>query len=202
LRTSLKRAADHEHSSLRMLTQRDARTVIGLAAEAGQQLAADAAHQAELMRWVATGSPEDGIPAASLPPPPRRSPPPIRDSDFLAAAAPHLRLASATYEKCPQLAVLTTAHDEPEDWLRAGQALQRVLLSATVHGVSASFLYQPIELWGQNDQDPSGWPWPENPQMIMRLGYYCPGTVPPRRKPEDVLLGTAARQSYPRLPAN
>jgi nitroreductase len=200
--TSLKQAAYSEHASLRMLTKRDAKTVLAVAAEAGRQLAAAADHQAELRQWIATGLREDGIPAANLPPPPSHAPAPVRDSDFLAATVPQQRRPPASYEKSPQLAVLTTAHDEPDDLLRAGQALQRVLLNATVHGISVSFLYQPIEVWGHRDEDPSDWPWPENPQMILRLGYYSPRKAPPRRKPEDVLLSPAARQAYPRLPTD
>ncbi|WP_205315216.1 hypothetical protein [Nonomuraea lactucae] len=53
---------------------------------------------------------------------------------------------------------------------RAGQALQRVLLMAAGHGVSASFLNQPMDLRDMRDRrDPRhrlG-----HPQMIIRLGY-------------------------------
>ena len=42
--------------------------------------------------------------------------------------------------------MLFTDRDEPTDWLRAGQAMQRALLTATSMGVSASFLTQPLEL--------------------------------------------------------
>ncbi len=42
--------------------------------------------------------------------------------------------------------MLFTDRDDPADWLRAGQALQRALLTATSLGVSASFLTQPLEL--------------------------------------------------------
>jgi hypothetical protein len=59
--------------------------------------------------------------------------------------------------------VLSTDGDKPLDWLRAGQALQHALLTATRHGVSASFLTQPLELHdarsaqggpGQNPESP------------------------------------------------
>lgn len=193
VKAGLEQAADAEQASLRMLGKRDARTVLTLAARAGQQLAASPEHQAELRRWVATGSREDGVPNANLPSSPGRSPSPVRDTDFL-AAVPRQRQPAAGYEKWPQLAVLSTERDEPEDWLRAGQALQRVLLTATSTGISASFLYQPMELW--RDQYPADWPWAENPQMIMRIGYYQPKPAPPRRKPEDVLNHRPAGASH------
>ena len=42
--------------------------------------------------------------------------------------------------------VLTTAADHPEDWVNAGQALQRVLLLASSCGVSAALHSQPLEV--------------------------------------------------------
>ena len=42
--------------------------------------------------------------------------------------------------------MLFTDRDDPADWLRAGQALQRALLTAASLGVSTSFLTQPLEL--------------------------------------------------------
>ena len=88
--------------------------------------------------------------------------------------------------RSPQLAVLATARDDPADWLRAGQALQRVLLTATVAGLAASFLYQPIELHDMR-QSTGWWPWPECPQIILRLGYGPPGAASPRRRVDAVL---------------
>ena len=52
----------------------------------------------------------------------------------------------ARFERHPQLMMLFTDRDEPIDWLRAGQALQRALLTAASLSVSASFLTQPLEL--------------------------------------------------------
>jgi len=101
---------------------------------------------------------------------------------------------SADYEEFPQLAVLTTARDEPAAWLRAGQALQRVLLTAAARGLSASFLYQSIELRDMRGDSAPPWPWPENPQIVIRFGYgkEPPGT--PRRPLDDVLTRAAAAQ--------
>lgn len=49
-------------------------------------------------------------------------------------------------ERRPAVAILTTDGDRPADWLRAGQALMRVLLVATADGLAASYLNQPLEL--------------------------------------------------------
>jgi len=46
---------------------------------------------------------------------------------------------TAWYERRPQLMALSTDDDRPLDWLRAGQALQRALLTATRYSMSAPF---------------------------------------------------------------
>jgi len=180
----LRQAADEEHASLRVLDRRDTARVLTLAREAGKQLSADGAHQAELRRWIASGR-ADGIPADALPLEPDRSPSPVRDADFLGAAP--VRRARAVYEKHPQLAVLTTETDEPEDWLQAGQALQYVLLVATACGLSASFFYHLVERDDMHEQESRWWPWPENRQMILRFGYGSPPVHVPRRPLADIM---------------
>ncbi len=180
----LRQAADQERASLRMLDRRETERVLTMAREAGRQLSADPDHQAELRRWITTGQPE-GIPVDALPMRPDRSPSPVRDVDFL-AAAPEQR-PRAAYETHPQLAVLTTHDDEPEDWLQAGQALQHVLLVATVCGLSASFFYQLVERDDMHEDEPRWWPWPENRQMVLRLGHGSPSVPVPRRPLADVI---------------
>ncbi|MGN6794353.1 MAG: Acg family FMN-binding oxidoreductase [Streptosporangiaceae bacterium] len=189
-RAALEQAASSEHATLRMLTKPDAATVLGLAAGAGAELADDVDHRVELQRWIAAGNRDDGIPAGALPSAPSREPAPVRAD--LAAATPAATRTTATYEEFPQLAVLTTAGDEVADWLRAGQALQRVLLTATTRGLSASFLYQSIELRDMRRESAPAWPWSENPQMVIRLGYGKDVAGTPRRPVDDILTRTAA----------
>jgi hypothetical protein len=94
---------------------------------------------------------------------------------------------SGRYEQQRQLAVLSTAHDDPGDWVRAGQALQRVLLTAARNGLATSLLYQPIDLHDVEQQDTRRWPWPGFPQMIIRFGFGPPGPGSPRRRVDDIL---------------
>ena len=77
--------------------------------------------------------------------------------------------------------MLSTQFRARADWLRAGQALQRVLLLATARGVSVQPLTQPLEVpdaWLVRDPR-SGI---EQPQMILRLGYR-PAGPPAERRP-------------------
>jgi hypothetical protein len=180
---SLERAASAEFALLQPLGPAHTARVLQLTADAERELAEDFDHRVELARWIGTDG-DDGVPAAALGARPDRHPAPVRD---LGRAAPATALPAASYEPRPQLAVLATARDEPADWLRAGQALQRVLLSATVAGLAVSFLYQPIELHDMRQARTCWWPWPECPQIILRVGYGPQGPGAPRRRVDDIL---------------
>lgn len=87
----------------------------------------------------------------------------------------------------PVLVVLGTEGDTAEDWIKAGQALARVLLRACANGVYASFLTQPIEVAGLR-------PWVQElvgmrevPQLMLRMGYGSQGRPTPRRGIADVI---------------
>ncbi|WP_327092496.1 hypothetical protein OIE66_18190 [Nonomuraea sp. NBC_01738] len=116
---------------------------------------------------------------------------PFADRRIPPAVLAALRTAAAGegtgFEAHPQLAVLTTRGDGPLDWLRAGQALQRLLLVATGHGLSAFFLNQPLDL-----RDMRGRSDPRDrrahSQMIIRLGYVPPVPRTPRRPVTELEL--------------
>ena len=92
------------------------------------------------------------------------------------------------FERRPQLMVLSTDCDRPLDWLRAGQALQHALLTATHNGVSASFLTQPLELHDARSR--RGGP-RENPESPGPGAGQRPLELPGRnpRIPEDADSG-------------
>ncbi|MGP3915954.1 Acg family FMN-binding oxidoreductase [Nonomuraea sp. 10N515B] len=172
--SALRTAASMERARLILLDRRSADDMLDYAALAQDELARDSKYVAELAAWTSG----HGVPSYVHGPLADGVVDPIRDFGR--------RACSARFEPRPQLAVLTTAGDEPMDWLRAGQALERVLLVAARHGVSASFLNQPLDLRDmRRHSDPHhrrG-----HPQMIMRLGY---GPIAPRapRRPVSELL--------------
>ena len=93
----------------------------------------------------------------------------------------------ADFETTPHLALLSTGRDRSEDWLRTGQAMERVLLRATLDGLATSFVTQALEWhdlrWPLRDPM-SGEAYV---QMVLRLGYGQPGTQTPRRPVHEVL---------------
>ena len=191
VRWALEQAGAAEFVTLRMLDNNDAATVLQLAAAAEEELAKDFDHRVELCRWVGTEG-DEGVPAAALGSRPGRVPAPVRDFGYASPTNPR---PSGNYELLPQLAVLATARDDPADWLRAGQALQRVLLTATANGAAASFLYQPMELHDIRQTEGAWWPWPECPQIVIRLGYGPRGAESPRRPVADTVDRSAAPAS-------
>lgn len=89
-------------------------------------------------------------------------------------------------EGSPVLLVLGTDRDDPPAHLAAGEALDRVLLTATAYDLSASYLNQPIETPALREAV-AGLAGAAYPQVILRLGYGPPVPPTPRRPASDVL---------------
>jgi nitroreductase len=169
---AMQNAAATEGGRLRVLGRRQVRTWLRAAHDADREQRDDQGCQPDLLQWTNGG--DSGVPAAAFGPPGtfdddhhlrrhlgrRKGHAPIRDfqpctgpgsegADEAEGPGRHDDRGKAEtprFERRPQLMVLSTDGDKPLDWLRAGQALQHALLTATRHGVSASFLTQPLEL--------------------------------------------------------
>jgi nitroreductase len=93
-------------------------------AAAEETLTGNRAYRTELAQWTSGQSHSDGMPPYVQGPRPIGDLVPVRD-------LARVTRERVRFEAHPHLAVLTTPGDDPADWLRAGQALQRVLLVAT-----------------------------------------------------------------------
>ncbi|MFD0367960.1 Acg family FMN-binding oxidoreductase [Streptomyces sp. NPDC127114] len=151
--------------------------------------AADEAVRAEIAAWTRTGAAgegpaTEGIPSYAFGPRQYDVTAPVRD--FGAPGRVPGRV-SARFEKRPQIALLGTLADTPKEWLKAGQAMQRVLLQATLDGLATSLMSQPLE-WPElrsGARDPGstiGFV-----HMVIRLGYGPQGQTTPRRPVSEVL---------------
>ncbi|MGP4103056.1 Acg family FMN-binding oxidoreductase [Nonomuraea sp. KM90] len=181
-------AAYAEGATLVLVKGRTARRVLDMVGAADDTLSAEESYRAELACWTAPDRRFDGVPAHAFGPRPRGGELPMRDFGLGGQAVPGQDQArrSADFESDPQIAALFTRGDGPRDWLRAGQALQRVLLVATTHGVSASMFGQPLDLRpAQHRGDRTG---PlGHVQMLIRVGYGPPVPRVPRRPVSEVL---------------
>ena len=178
----LAHAAAVEGAVLRFPDHAETARLLRLIGDAERDLLASPAYREELSVWVGGGRKPDGIPSSALGPRDPGGRTPTRDF----TPSWHQPASYAWFEETPRLAVLSTAGATPVDWLRAGQALQRVLLTATLRGIAASPLTQPLETadaWQVRDPRFGG----ETPQMILRLGYGLPVPGTPRRPVSDVL---------------
>ncbi len=223
-------AAAKYGSRLRVLSRPEVRRWLREAQSADIKLRADAQYASELSRWTHEGDRDIGVPADAFGPACaphggwHQTSPPVRNFGFGApatgSAGPAQDESSGAdpdpgrhhgrrFERLPQLMLLSTRSDQPLDWLRAGQALQHTLLTATRYGISASFLTQPFELEfataastvsaasrddshilpPQRESGPRHRPvaLPNYPQLIIRVGYATHDAVSTRREVPDVL---------------
>ncbi|MFJ8625070.1 Acg family FMN-binding oxidoreductase [Kitasatospora sp. NPDC093550] len=178
-------AARSEDALLHLPDHEETARLLHLTAEAERRNTTDQAQRTESRSWIRTGeAPPYGIPVDALGPQDALGNLPMRD---FSAIHPAEHRAPAHFEDEPRIAVLATEHDTPADWLRAGLALEHVLLAATVHGVRASLLHQAMEWpylrWEARDPHHG----PGHVQMLIRLGYGPEGAPTPRLAPGEVL---------------
>ncbi|MFB7123096.1 Acg family FMN-binding oxidoreductase [Kitasatospora sp. NPDC056273] len=181
-------AAREEGVTLAALEEEGVRRVQQLTADAERRNAADPARAAESRAWLRPddGTAEDGIPRSALGPQDHDARVPMREFGGRPPEAPE-QPPSQRFEALPQLCTLTTHGDGPPDWLRTGQALERVWLLATLHGVRLTVWHQAIE-WPDTRwalRDPAAGP--GHVQLVLRAGYGPPGAATPRRAVEETL---------------
>ncbi|TDC19833.1 Acg family FMN-binding oxidoreductase [Actinomadura bangladeshensis] len=146
------------------------------------------AYAAEIARWAPSPrtSRADGVQEAAYPRQVPQTRPHFPARDF---ARGHGWGAQSTREGGPALAGLTlllvSAGDGPADWLRAGQALQRVLLRAAERDLAAAFHTQALEVPELRvfirDRFCNG----AYPQMLLRLGVLKGDELETVRRPVE-----------------
>jgi len=143
-----------------------------LTASAARRGDLDPRAKATIRRWTrAVDRPErDGIPATALPASPalQMRPGRLRQRDF--DLGRNLGLLPAGGAPPSVTAILLTRDDRRAGWLRAGQALQRLLLHAASEWVFASLYTQPLEDPVTRLLIPGQVGLPGYPQMILQLG--------------------------------
>ncbi|MEV0035889.1 nitroreductase [Streptomyces sp. NPDC050804] len=187
VRRALAGAAGQEGAELVFLTGPHLQFVVDLIRDAEGYSRMSPGREAELHRWTwnaASDSHADGVPDYAFGPRERGGRAPVRD--FAGSGVVPGR-PMVDFEDRPQLSLLSTPGNGPGDWLRAGQAMERVLLLATLRGLSGTPATQALERpelrWLLRDPvSGSG-----HVQMVLRLGYGPRGPRTPRRPVRDVL---------------
>lgn len=174
-----------------VLDDAQARGLLELTSDAEHGWRADVAYLAEVEQWVDRDDGR-GVPAGSLGP--RDSSGRFAGRDF-AVGVSGARPAppSERFEERPELVAVRTAGDGYLDWLRAGIALQRLMLAATAAGADVGVLGQLVEhesgrslagaLLGDRERG--------TVQQLVRLGHSDPRhhhpPPTPRRPVADVV---------------
>ncbi len=186
----LSRAAEAEGAMLHFLTTPAELThVREQAAAAHRAQQRDPRWVAEWNAWTGRVGTDDGVPLHAAGPAPGPTDF-FTVRDFGAPGRPE-RLDGKDFEEQPLIAVLNSHADTPAHQVNAGQAMQRVLLAATVLGMSASFLSQLIEVPSARSHLTvlaGGYSFP---QVVMRVGFGDPTPATPRRAVADCLLAPA-----------
>jgi hypothetical protein len=174
-------AARAEEGILTVIRHEDQRAaLVQLSSRADAMEYADPRYRAELRRWT-TEDPErtDGVSNTAVPHVDGNSGDeiPLRDFDTRGSGQLPARTQSTRHQT---LLVLGTDGDSPLDWLRAGEALERVLLEITHGGYVASPLMQSLEVPEiraavQHELGLSYYP-----QILLRVGHGA--DVPPTRR--------------------
>lgn len=181
-------AADTEGGRLALAGQVEREWILSMVRSAEVRWRTDPRYRDELVAWTSlTPGRRDGIPRDVIGPWDVMETLPLRDFGF---AAPEEPRRVARFEPDPTLVILSTPGDDREQWLRAGQALERLLLTATLRGLSSTPMSQPLEIPEFREQltDPRDEGYP---QVILRLGYGRASACSPRRPLEDMLMERA-----------
>ncbi|MEO6090267.1 MAG: nitroreductase [Umezawaea sp.] len=186
-RQNLIRSAELERSWLHVVATREEKARLrDLVLRAHRQQLADPGVQSELAEW--TGDRVDlghGVPPGSAGPTPAPQDEwALRD---FSPGTPVARPPGKDYESDPFVVVLCSFYDGPLAELQAGQALQRVLLTATALGLSASFMSQVVEVRRVREDLRRSLGGSLFPQTVLRLGFGAPVPPTPRRPIEDLV---------------
>jgi nitroreductase len=185
----LEAAAAAEGAELFIVRDPDQRVVVAMLSQHADEIEnLNPAYRAELRAWT-TDSPDrrDGVPAMAVPhvDGTSRDDVPIRDFDT------HGRgyLPADTQSSAAQcLVLLCTRGDTRADWLRAGEALERVLLEVTRHGYSASPLTQITEVPSARAQLRAELDFVGYPHILLRIGRADATPASRRRRLVEVIV--------------
>jgi hypothetical protein len=188
---SLISAAYAETARLIRVTHEDDRlTIARLSQRADALQYADGAYRAEIRAWT-TADPNrmDGVPARAVPHYDAGSGDEIPIRDFDSTGAGWLPTDTQSHHnQC--LLLLGTDGDQPDQWLRAGEALERVWLEIARHGFVMSPLTQVVEVATIRSELRLALRTTMYPHILMRVGRAAPTAGVGRRHLDDLLIET------------
>jgi len=190
-RQLLARAAATEGATLRFVDdQAELTRIRELVGQAHRRQHSDPAWAAEWASWTGRQNSPDGVPITSAGPVPAPQDW-WKPRDFGPPGRPN-RQPDREFDEQPLLAVLGTHSDLRVSQLQAGEAMERVLLTATNLGLAVSYLSQLIEVDEARTELGILIGGRLYPQAVLRIGFGGPVPATPRRPVEDCLIGQPA----------
>ena len=186
LMEELRGAAAAEHASLLDVGPELRDAVLTLTRTAEKRMRSDPAYLRELAAWTNPSGigRADGMPRHVLGPRAKDATLPLRDLGLGLG----LPATTVEFEPDPTLVLLFTPDDSTTDWIRAGEAMQRIWLTATVRGLAVTPMSQLTEIAALRSllsDTGTGYV----AQMVLRIGYPCSPALPtPRRPLSDLLI--------------
>jgi hypothetical protein len=192
LLAALRQGAERDGAALRVPA--DEATTAALAAIVGMAervQRSDSRYARELAAWAPPpGSLRlDGVSPSSYPARPDRNSPYFPGRDFARGHGWGLPASSpAAATRCTGVAcLLTTPGDTPADWVHAGHALQRILLTSASYGAAAALHSQPVEVGWLREMIRVQLGDGSYPQLVLRLGTVIQNAVSVRRPADSIL---------------
>lgn len=189
----LQGGAERDGARLRIVADEGGRAALAAVVETAERaMRRDSAYVQELASWVSPpgSSRADGVPVTAYPARPDRTDPYFPGRDFAHGhgwGLPGFSFGLAS-RSAGVVCLLTTAGDSAADWVSAGQALQRLLLTAASCGVAAALHTQPLELTWLREYIRAHWSGGAQPQLLLRLGAVPQAVASVRRSPASVLF--------------
>lgn len=177
-------AAKAEGGELTVADDAGQQAILSVIRTADAHWRAQPSYWAEIAEWTEAGNDRcDGVTPEAFGPWSAGETMPLRDFGLV---QPTRRRQIVGFERMPTIVVVSTRADTPEAWVRAGLALERVLLTATVRGLASTPMTQALELEELRRVlvNPAGG---KVPQAVLRLGY-GPPCPPSRRRPLSQML--------------
>jgi hypothetical protein len=189
---NLERAARNEGAELFVVRREDHRLAVARLSQKADAIEhLNPAYRAELRAWTSDDPRRvDGVQALAVPHVDGNAHDevPIRDFDTRGMGWLPSRTASS-HNQC--LVLICTEGDAPADWIRAGEALERVLLEITRHGFVASPLTQVTEVPTTRAELRRELGMTMNPHVLLRIGRAPLTPATQRRAFVDVLTEEA-----------
>ena len=189
LMVHLQRAAEIEGAELVYLSDPGQRRhVLTLARAAERAMLNDLDVQSEVEAWTPTPESRrrDGVPTAAYARRPIAQVDDLPQRDFDQNRGHGTEVAVA---RAPGvIGVIVTPSDLQEDWLRAGQALERLLIVAAERGAFAAIHSQLTEVRHLRDELRRELLAAGHPQLLLRFGYAPDGHRTPRRPVDEVFV--------------